>query len=307
MSMGGWNHRAAILGGKRLRLGLGGPSRSGKSFSALRAATGIVSVTGGDIFVIDTDNEFALDYAENFSFQHVDFQPPFTSERYQSAVEYCVNQNPGVIVVDHMTHEHTGDGGMLERQEQIASELSAKWKVPRDKTTWAAWAQAKGPHAKLVSYITRIKQPMIFNFRAKDKIKLIKKPDGKQEVVHIGYTPICVEQFDYEMSAMLILPPNSDGTPDKELSEIRGPLRSIIHLGEQIDEAMGKRLAEWAKGGVKTTESSSIPLPEQGQPEKKLIKKHDKGMAVLCPDIDGLRPKTDCEECNLLAECSAYE
>uniref|UniRef100_A0A6M3IT48 Uncharacterized protein n=1 Tax=viral metagenome TaxID=1070528 RepID=A0A6M3IT48_9ZZZZ len=52
------------------------------------------------------------------------------------------------------------------------------------------------------------------------------------------------------------------------------------------------------------------PIPEnptEGQQEKKLKKKHDKGMAILCPDIDGLRPKTDCEECNLLAECSAYE
>ena len=52
------------------------------------------------------------------------------------------------------------------------------------------------------------------------------------------------------------------------------------------------------------------PIPEnptEGQQEKKLKKKHDKGMAVLCPDIDGLRPKTDCEECNMLAECAAYE
>uniref|UniRef100_A0A6H1ZJX2 Uncharacterized protein n=1 Tax=viral metagenome TaxID=1070528 RepID=A0A6H1ZJX2_9ZZZZ len=52
------------------------------------------------------------------------------------------------------------------------------------------------------------------------------------------------------------------------------------------------------------------PIPEnptEGQQEKKLKKKHDKGMAVLCPDIDGLRPKTDCEECNMLAECTAYE
>jgi hypothetical protein len=196
MSMQGWQHKAAITGGRRLRLGLGGPSRSGKTYSALRTATGIVKITGGEIFLIDTDNEFALDYASEFKFQHVDFQPPFTSERYREAVEYCVSQNPGVIIVDHMTHEHTGDGGMLERQEKIAEELAAKWKTTRDKATWAAWAQAKEPHAKFVSYITRVKQPMIFNFRAKDKIKLVKQ-GGKQVAVHIGFTPICVEQFDY--------------------------------------------------------------------------------------------------------------
>ena len=107
---------------------------------------------------------------------------------------------------------------------------------------------------------------MIFNFRAKDKLKLIKKPDGKQEAVQIGYTPICVEQFDYEMSAMLILPPNSDGTTDKDLSEIRGPLRKVIRLGEQIDEGMGKRLAEWAAGGVKPPEPESKET-SPGEPE----------------------------------------
>ena len=266
MSIAGWHHKEAISGKRRLRLGIGGPSRSGKTFSALRVAAGLVSVTGGEIFLIDTDNDFALDYADDFKFQHVDFQPPFTSERYKSVVEYCVSQNPGIIIVDHMTHEHTGDGGMLERQEKIADELAAKWKTTRDKATWAAWAQAKDPHTKFVSFITRVKQPMIFNFRAKDKLKLIKKPDGKQEAVQIGYTPICVEQFDYEMSAMLILPPNSDGTTDKDLSEIRGPLRKVIRLGEQIDEGMGKRLAEWAAGGVKPPEPESKET-SPGEPE----------------------------------------
>jgi hypothetical protein len=306
-----WTHRAATLGGKRLRLGVGGPSRSGKTYSALRAATGIVSVTGGEIFLIDTDNEFALDYAGEFKFQHVDFQPPFTSERYKEAVEYCVGQNPGVIVVDHMTHEHTGDGGMLERQEKLAGELANKWKTTRDKATWAAWSQAKEPHAKFVSYITRVKQPMIFNFRAKDKLKLVKKPDGKQEAVHIGYTPICVEQFDYEMSAMLILPPNSDGTTDKELSEIRGPLRSIIPLGVQIDEAMGRRLAEWAKGGTSPQEPAKQSAPTPAQPEKTppaATSKLRTASAVRCPNFENQwKPINLCETCQSgKAECPSW-
>ena len=250
--MSNWSHREAAPGGRRLRLGLGGPSRSGKTYSSLRIADAIAKAVGKPIFFVDTDNEFALDYANDFQFQHVDFQPPFTSERYQDAIEYCVKNDPGVIVVDQMTHEHTGEGGMLERQEKLADELAAKWKVSREKSTWAAWSQAKAPHQKLVSYVTRVKQPMIFNFRAKDKIKLLKKPDGKQEVVHMGYTPICAEQFDYEMTAMLILPENSEGTPDKDLSEIRKPLRPVIQLGEQITEELGRRLAEWASGKQST-------------------------------------------------------
>lgn len=251
--MSDFKHREAVGAGKRLRLGVGGPSRSGKTYSSLRVATGMQRVLGGVIFLVDTDNEFALDYAEDFKFQHVDFQPPFTSERYQEAIEYCVKQRASIIVVDHMTHEQTGPGGILERKEAVAQRLSKAWGVSVDKASAAAWNEAKTvPHGKFVSYVTRVKQPIIFNFRAKDKIKIDQK-GGKQEWIHMGYQPICAEQFDYEMTAMLILGPNSDGKPDREQSEIRKPLRGIITLEDTMDEALGERLARWTLGTAKAT------------------------------------------------------
>jgi hypothetical protein len=237
-------HKDAIPGGRRLRLGIAGPSRSGKTLSSLRIATGMAEKIGKPVFFIDTDNEFALDYAGEFKFQHVDFPPPHTSERYMEAIQYCVEQGAGVIVVDQISHEHTGEGGALQRQEETADMLAAKWKTSRDKVNQAAWNQAKTiPHGKFVTYVTRVKQPIIFNFRAKDKIKMAGK-----EIIHIGWTPICTEQFDYEMTAMLMLPPNSEGYPSKELSEIRAPLRSVFRLDEQLSEGLGQRLATWALG-----------------------------------------------------------
>jgi hypothetical protein len=138
----------------------------------------------------------------------------------------------------------------LQRQEETAEALAEKWKTSRDKANMAAWQQAKTiPHGAFVSYVTRVKQPIIFNFRAKDKIKPVKDPKtGRQEIVHMGWMPICTEQFDYEMTAMLMLPPNSNGYPDQETSEIRGPLKSVFNLTEQLDEPLGRRLAEWACG-----------------------------------------------------------
>ena len=239
-----FTHRHAEPGGRRLRLGIAGPSRSGKTLSSLRIATGMASVIGKKVFFIDTDNEFALDYAGEFQFEHVDFPPPYTSERYREAIDYCVSQDAGIIVVDQISHEHSGEGGVLQRQEETATALAEKWKTSREKVNMAAWNQAKTiPHGALVSYITRVKQPMIFNFRAKDKIKMVGK-----EIVHMGWQPICTEQFDYEMTAMLMLPPNCKGYPDPQTSEIRGPLISAFNLSEQLDEDVGRRLAEWAIG-----------------------------------------------------------
>lgn len=257
-----FRHKEAVPGGRRLRLGIAGPSRSGKTYSALLVGTGISKALGQPLFLIDCDNEFALDYAGEFVFQHVDFQPPFTSERYQEAIEYCIAQGAGVIIVDHMTHEHTGPGGVLERQQEEEKRIAEKWKVSREKATRASWNTAKAiPHGRFVNFVTRVKQPIIFNFRAKDKLKEVKS-GGKTEWVHTGYLPLCTEQFDYEMTAMLILPPNSDGTPDKALSEIRKPLRDIVKLGEPITESLGARLAAWAAGGKESATGASTLTTE---------------------------------------------
>ncbi len=264
--MSNWTHREAIGAGRRLRLGIGGPSRSGKTYSSLRIATGMASAMGGKIFLIDTDNEFSLDYAEDFKFEIVDFKAPYTPERYLEAVQYCEQQGASVIVIDQMSHEQTGQGGILERQQEIEIELAAKWKTTREKAKAASWNVAKTvPHGKFVSYVTRVKQPMIFNFRCKDKVKIAKDAQGKQEWIHLGYTPICTEQFDYEMTAMVILPPNSDGFPDKELSEIRKPLRPVMHLADQLDESLGKRLAQWASGAKPEQKTKGDPAKMPAQ------------------------------------------
>jgi hypothetical protein len=41
--------------------------------------------------------------------------------------------------------------------------------------------------------------------------------------------------------------------------------------------------------------------------ERKLIKTRDRGMAIICPDGENIKPKTDCKTCLKYAVCSAYE
>lgn len=48
------------------------------------------------------------------------------------------------------------------------------------------------------------------------------------------------------------------------------------------------------------------PAEEKLKATKKLLKKYDKGGAVLCPDNDGLKPKTDCDTCPKYEGCPAW-
>ena len=74
--------RPAIKSRVPLMLGIVGPSGGGKTMSALRVATGIQSVIGGDILGIDTESRRMLYYAKRFKFQHAEFRSPFGSLDY---------------------------------------------------------------------------------------------------------------------------------------------------------------------------------------------------------------------------------
>ena len=107
-----------------LLIGLMGPSGSGKTYSALRLATGIQEVTGGEIYVIDTEARRALHYAEQFKFRHVQFDAPFGSLDYLAAIKHCVAKGAKVIVIDSMSHEHIGPGGYLLTQDAEVQRLA---------------------------------------------------------------------------------------------------------------------------------------------------------------------------------------
>ena len=89
-----------------LFIGLVGCSGSGKTMSALRLATGMQRVTGGDIFGVDSEADRMLFYADTFKFRHVHFGAPFDPLSYLSAVEHCVKKGATTIIVDSASHLH---------------------------------------------------------------------------------------------------------------------------------------------------------------------------------------------------------
>ena len=63
-----------------LLIGLVGPSGGGKTFSALRLATGIQRVAGGDVVMVDTENRRGTYYADRFAYHHLDLRAPLSAE-----------------------------------------------------------------------------------------------------------------------------------------------------------------------------------------------------------------------------------
>lgn len=230
-------------------VGLVGPSASGKTYSALRLAAGFQRVTGGETFVIDTEARRALHYAEKFKYRHVPFGAPFSPLDYLDAIEHCVKKGATTIIVDSMSHEHEGPGGVLEMHAEEHKRLGG-----REGTKLLAWSKPKSERRRLINSILQMNVNFVFCWRAKEKIKIERGKDPEK----LGYMPIAGEEFVYEMTLKCLLLPGANGVPTWQ-SDMLGE-RAMIKLPEQframfgaspppqLTEEIGQQLATWAAG-----------------------------------------------------------
>jgi len=249
-----FNMAPAVRRAVGLIIGIVAPSGAGKTFSALRLATGIQRVCGGDIAVIDTENGRALYYADKFKFLHVPFAAPFNSLDYLAAMRFCVSKGVKTIVTDSMSHEHEGQGGHLETFQAELDRLSRGDDSKRDRMKMLAWQKPKEQRKKLMLEMNQMNVNFISTFRAKEKLKLV---TGKQPI-EMGFQPIAGEELIYEMVLKMLLLPGAEGVPTWQ-SDYMGE-RAMIKLPDQfrpffdrdkpvqIDEDLGQKLAEWAAG-----------------------------------------------------------
>jgi hypothetical protein len=248
-----------------LLVGLTGPSSSGKTYSALRLATGVQRVAGGDIYVIDTEARRALHYADKFKFRHLEFKAPFGPLDYLAAVEHCASKGAQTIIIDSASHEHEGPGGVLEMHETEMRRLAALWKTSEDKAKMAAWQKPKSERRRLLNSLLQMPINFIFCFRAKEKIDL-NGPKPRP----LGWMPIAGEEFVYEMTLNCLLYPGSDGVPtwhsdemgERAIIKLPGQFRQMFADGKPLDENTGEQLARWAAGGVVTPAPASAPTGE---------------------------------------------
>ncbi|MBK8009559.1 MAG: AAA family ATPase [Rhizobiales bacterium] len=259
-----------------LLIGLMGPSGCGKTFSALRLGSGIQEEVGGDMYVIDTEARRALHYADQFKFKHVQFDAPFGSLDYLEALRYCVKQGAGVIVVDSMSHEHEGPGGMLDLHDKELDRLAGNDWAKRERVKMLAWQKPKAARRQLINGLLQLNANFIFCFRAKETVKPMKQ-GGKTEIVPQGFMPIAGDEFLFEQTVNCLLLPKSGGVPtwqsdnvgEKMMMKLPAHFRSIFANDRPLDEHTGRALAQWARGGSIKSEAerpspstSDSPAPD---------------------------------------------
>lgn len=250
-----FRHTKAVRSRVPLLCGLTGASSSGKSKSALRLASGMASVDGRRVFYLDTEANRALHYADEHDFDHIPFPPPFSPARYVAAINYCIEQGAGVVVIDSCSHIWDGIGGVIDMHDQELDRMAGDdWKK-RKALNMLAWSKPKAQYARFVQTLLISPAHFVICLRAKEKNKMPDKRKGESDVTPLGYMPIIHKDFAFELTINALLMPNSRGVPSWNPEEAGE--RSIvktsewaerIHGNRQIDEQMGIELAKWAAG-----------------------------------------------------------
>lgn len=235
-----------------LLVGLIGPSATGKTYSALRLATGIQRLVGGDIHMIDTEARRGLHYADKFRFRHVPFGAPFAPLDYLAAIEHCVKKGAKTIIIDSMSHEHEGPGGVLEMHAAEVLKLSRGNADKAEKVKMLAWQKPKADRRRMINTVLQINCNFIFCFRAKPKVKIVRGADPEQ----LGYMPIAGDEFVYEMVLKCLLLPGANGVPvlqsnnegERTMIKVPEQFRTLLSQPKQLSEDIGEELARWAAG-----------------------------------------------------------
>lgn len=226
-----------------LLLGMIGPPGGGKTLSALKLAKGIQSVRGGDIIVIDTEGGRSRKYNDMIPFKIVELASGRSGD-FLEAIRAQLPLNPAAIIVDSMSDEHEA---YLEWHDEMVPKMG--------NNEWAAWAKPKAARKQLISGILKIKVPLIFTFRAREKTKQ-DVVNGKKVVTNIGWQPVAPLEIVHTLDLTCILPPRADGVPvwksdkigEDFIIKLPNYLAPFIQAGKALDETMGAAFARWAKG-----------------------------------------------------------
>lgn len=227
-----------------LIVGLAGPTKSGKTYSAHRLARGLAA--GGPVAMINAEGAKGHQYSDKFEYLACDITEPFRPERYTEAlkVALALEPRPVVVIIDSLSHMHDGPGGLLEYHEDELDRLAGDNRGNRDRFNWTAWVKPKAAENEFIYTMLGADCHIIACFRAKNKLKIVRGKDP----VDLGLQPIAGDRVSFETLFTLMLPAHSKGVPDLDISDMREPFDTLIPKGDQLSESVGVALAEWARG-----------------------------------------------------------
>lgn len=226
-----------------LKLAITGPTGSGKTFSALRLAVGLIADIGKRIAFLDTENDSASLYSDQFDFDVMPITPPFPPESFATGINAAVAADYGCVIIDSASHFWKG---ILTFKDQLDSHGKGN--------SYTNWKDADKKFDPVIDAVLQSKIHVIFCMRSKMDYVLETDSKGKQVPKKVGLAPIMRDGLEYEFSTVLDIGLDHSAQSSKDRTGLF-PNDRIF----QVTEETGKEIAAWLK--------TAKPKPEPQAPE----------------------------------------
>ena len=215
----------------KIKMGIMGIAGGGKTMSALLIAFGITQ-DWNKIAVIDSENQSSHLYAHLGSYKVLNLEPPFTPERYIQAIEVCEKAGIEVIILDSISHEWEGRGGILDIHSNMAG------------NSFTNWSKLTPRHNSFVEKMLQSNCHIIATIRSKQDYVLNEK-NGKQIPEKVGLKGVTREGMDYEFTLVLEVDIKHNAIASKD--------RTGIFVGKpefRVTFDTGRIISEWCNEGT---------------------------------------------------------
>jgi hypothetical protein len=215
----------------KIKMALQGPSGGGKTMSALLIAYGLCN-SWSKIVVVDTENHSADLYAHLGPYQVLSIGPPFAPEKYMEALQICINAGIEVVIIDSVSHEWEGSGGILDIHGRMMG------------NSFTNWASVTPRHNAFVQAILQSPVHIIGTIRSKQDYVLSER-NGKMVPEKVGLKGVTKDGLDYEFTLVLDINIKHQATASKDRTGL------FIDKPEFIPNAStGEAILAWCNEGV---------------------------------------------------------
>jgi hypothetical protein len=245
----------------KLRAALFGPSGAGKTFTALRIATGI----GGPIAFIDTERGSASKYSDRFDFDVLEL-PNKDIDTYCEAIRAAAKQGYNVLVIDSLSHAWQE---LLEEVERLAK---AKYKG----NSWSAWSEGTPKQRQLIDAILDYPGHVIATMRSKTEW-ITEQHNGKSAPKRVGLSPEQGKGIEYEFDMLIEISVEHIANVIKDRTG-RFQDKTIDKPGESF----GKALVDWLSEGAPHERTGD--LIKLLQAERKVARDRGAALPPMTPE-----------------------
>lgn len=263
----------------KLKLGISAPSGGGKTLGALLIAFGLMKEKYPNlkeeelwekIAIIDTENGSGELYVGKEiantrigQYNAITLEPPFDADKYTDAIGLCHKSGMEVCIIDSTTHLWSGEGGLLQKQGEVAK---------RTGNSYTAWRDITPQHNRFVDKMLQTDMHIIATMRSKTDYVQEKDPQGKTIIRKVGLAPIQKDGMEYEFTLFLDINVDHEAYASKD--------RTSIYDGKtfKITPEVGETLMEWLEGGTtkaKEVVATAIHAAEPSELKAKIKSMYD--------------------------------